>query len=137
MQVFGAGQVHEEKEHCANMKPPEDAIEKNVGAGIQAAKERVEPCAYRRPGTAVIGGGNAVGSGIGGVLKAFDQRQGEDDGHDESQDDIAIPGAMQGTRQLFGADDGAAKGEKEQSDENKNNERIQHNGKDMIISEER
>ena len=75
MQVLGAGQVYEEKEDCADVKPPEDAVQDGIGTGIQTAEQWVEPGANGRPGAAIVGGSHAVGCGVGGVFKTLDQCQ--------------------------------------------------------------
>src|SRR5437870_107710 len=103
----------------------------------QAAKQRIQPGTYRRPGSAVIRRGYTIGRGIGSVLKAFNQCQGDDDRQNQAQDDKAIPWPMQEAGQLFRANDSAAKGEKEQGNEHKYDECVQYDSKGVVLTEER
>src|SRR5205807_4502231 len=114
VQVLGSGQVDEEEQEDNDMEPPEDAVQDGGGIGIQAAEQWVEPGTNGCPGAAIVGGCYTVGRSVSGVLKTFDQGKGDDDGHDQSQDDVAIPGAMQEAGQLSGPEDGTAEGKEKQ-----------------------
>ena len=136
MQVLGTWQVDEEEQDSTDMEPPEGAVQDGGGIGIQAAEQWVEPCTNGCPGAAIVGGCYTVGGSVSCVLKAFDQGEGDDDGHNQSQDDVAIPGAMQEAGQLSGPEDCTAKGKEEQGDKDKYDECIQDNSEGMIIAQE-
>ena len=85
MQVFRARQVDQECKHDQKVYPPEEAEGSDVRIGAKAAKGRANPASDGCPG----------GSVAGRILEALDYRQCKDHQKDQSQDDVAIPGAMQ------------------------------------------
>src|SRR2546430_17049188 len=108
MQVLGTWQVDEEEQDSTDMEPPEGAVQDGGGIGIQAAEQWVEPCTDGCPGAAIVGGCYTMGSSVSCVLKAFDQGKGDEDGPNQSQDDVAIPGAMQEAGRRAGPEIGRA-----------------------------
>ena len=60
---------------------------------------------------------------------AFGKGQRDQYSQDQAQDDKAIPGSMAGTLQLFGMEDGASDGEKDQGYRDKDDEHIERGHK--------
>src|SRR5262249_22657462 len=69
------------------------------------------------------------------IRKAFDQGQRKNDQQDQAENNKAIPGAVQGTAELFGAYQAATDGEDNQSEKDQKNKCVQKRGEHPIVTQ--
>ncbi len=105
VQVLGARQVDQEAKHGQNVRPPEETKGSDIRLRTEPREPGTNPASNRCPGRSMAGR----------VLKALDQRQGDEYQQDQAKNNIGIPGAMQEAAQLPGAEKGAANREDDQS----------------------